>query len=119
RIAAALGTALPRSARVVASRESPPACRMTKRALISGFTSTGLDAADLRVLPAPVARHLPNSESYDAGVHVGTSQPDPEVVQIRFFEPPGIQMTSSLQKEVEKNFTRGELRRVAFGAVGS
>ncbi len=119
RIATALGTALPRGARVVASRESPPACRMTKRALISGFTSTGLDVADLRVLPAAVARHLLKSEGYDAGIHVGTSQTDPEVVQIRLFEPPGIQMTSARQKEVEKNFTRGELRRVAFGAIGT
>src|SRR5437763_2216060 len=119
RIAAALGTALPRGARVVASRESAAACRMIKRALISGFTSTGLDVADLRVLPAAVARHLLKSEGYDAGAHVGTSVSDPEVVQIRFFEPPGIQMTAALHKEVEKNFTRGELRRVAFGAVGS
>src|SRR5438552_1117745 len=119
RVAAALGTALKRGARVAASRESSSACRMIKRAMISGFTSSGLEVADLRVLPAAVARHLLKSEGYDAGVHVGTSTADPEVVQIRFFEPPGIQMTSALQKEVEKNFTRGELRRVAFGAVGS
>jgi mannose-1-phosphate guanylyltransferase/phosphomannomutase len=118
RIASALGTALPRGARVVASRESPSACRMIKRSMISGFTSTGVDVSDLRVLPAAVARHLLKSEGYDAGVHVGTSQTDPEVVQIRFFEPPGIQMTPALQKEVERNFTRGELRRAAFGAVG-
>ncbi|MBW8741814.1 MAG: NTP transferase domain-containing protein [Acidobacteria bacterium] len=118
RLAAALGTALPRGARVVASREAAPACRMTKRALISGLTSTGVDVSDLRVLPAAVARHLLKSEGYSAGVHVGTSQADPEVVQIRFFEPPGIQMTSALQKEIEKNFTRGELRRAAFGAIG-
>jgi mannose-1-phosphate guanylyltransferase/phosphomannomutase len=118
RIAVALGTALPRGGRVVASRESPSACRMIKRALISGFASAGLTVADLRVLPAAVARHLLKSEGYDAGVHVGTSTTDPELVQIRFFEPPGIQMTSALQKEVEKNYTRGELRRSAFGAIG-
>jgi mannose-1-phosphate guanylyltransferase / phosphomannomutase len=118
RIAVALGTTLPRGGRVVASRESPAACRMIKRALISGFASAGLTVSDLRVLPAAVARHLLKSEGYDAGVHVGTSVVDPEVVQIRFFEPPGIQMTPALQKEVEKNYTRGELRRSAFGAIG-
>jgi mannose-1-phosphate guanylyltransferase/phosphomannomutase len=118
RIAVALGTALPRGGRVVASRESPAACRMIKRALISGFASAGLTVADLRVLPAAVARHLLKSEGYDAGVHVGTSTADPEVVQIRFFEPPGIQLTPAVQKEVEKNFTRGELRRAAFGSTG-
>jgi mannose-1-phosphate guanylyltransferase/phosphomannomutase len=118
RIAAALGTALKRDARVVASRESAPACRMIKRAMITGFTSAGLEVADLRVLPAAVARHLLKSEGYDVGFHVGMSQTDPEVVQIRFFEQPGIQLSPSLQKEIEKNFTRGELRRVGFSDIG-
>src|SRR4029077_8180068 len=118
RIAAALGTALKRDARIVASRESAPACRMIKRAMISGFTSAGLEVADLRVLPSAVARPLVKSEGYEAGFHVGTSQVDPEVVQIRFFEQPGIQLSTALQKEIEKNFTRGELRRVGFSDIG-
>ncbi len=119
RIAAALGTALKRGARVAASRESAPACRMIKRALITGFTSAGLDVADLRVLPAAVARHLLKTEGYEAGIHVGTSQVDPEIVQIKFFEQPGIQLSPSMQKEIEKNFMRGELRRASFGDIGS
>jgi mannose-1-phosphate guanylyltransferase/phosphomannomutase len=119
RLAAALGTALKRGARVVGSRESAPACRMIKRAMISGFSSSGLDVADLRVLPAAVARHLLKSEGYEAGFHVGTSQTDPEVVQIRFFEQPGITLSAALQKEIEKNFTRGELRRVGFADTGT
>jgi mannose-1-phosphate guanylyltransferase/phosphomannomutase len=118
RIAAALGTALKRDARVVASRESAPACRMIKRAMITGFTSAGLEVADLRVLPSAVARHLLKAEGYEAGFHVGTGQADPEVVQIRFFEQPGIPLSPSLQKEIEKNFTRGELRRVGFSDIG-
>jgi mannose-1-phosphate guanylyltransferase/phosphomannomutase len=118
RIAAALGTALKRDARVVASRESSPACRMIKRAMITGFTSAGLEVGDLRVLPSAVARHLLKAEGYEAGFHVGMSQVDPEVVQIRFFEQPGIPLSPSLQKEIEKNFTRGELRRVGFGDIG-
>jgi mannose-1-phosphate guanylyltransferase/phosphomannomutase len=118
RVAAALGTALKRGARVAASRESSSACRMIKRAMISGFTSAGIEVADLRVLPAAVARHLLKTEGYEAGFHVGTSQADPEVVQIRFFEQPGIQLSTTMQKEIEKNFTRGELRRAAFSDIG-
>jgi mannose-1-phosphate guanylyltransferase/phosphomannomutase len=118
RLASALGTALKRGSRVVASRESPAACRMIKRAMISGLNSTGVDVADLRVLPAAVSRHLLKTHGYDAGFHVGTGSSDPEVVQIRFFEPPGIQLTASLQKEIEKHFTRQELRRVAWSDVG-
>jgi mannose-1-phosphate guanylyltransferase/phosphomannomutase len=118
RLAAALGTALKRGARVVASRESPPACRMIKRAMISGLNSTGVDVADLRVLPAAVSRHLLKAEGFDAGFHVGVSYGDPEVLEIRFYEQPGIQLTASLQKEIEKHYTRLELRRAAFTAVG-
>jgi mannose-1-phosphate guanylyltransferase/phosphomannomutase len=119
RLAAALGTALNRGARVVTSRESPPACGMIKRAIITGLTSTGVDVADLRVLPAPVTRHVLKAHGYDAGVHIGVSASDPEVIQIRFYEPPGIQLTAGLQKEIEKHYTRQELRRMAYGEVGS
>jgi mannose-1-phosphate guanylyltransferase / phosphomannomutase len=119
RLAAALGTALKRGARVVASRESPPACRMIKRAMISGLTSTGVDVADLRVLPAAVSRHLLKTQGYDAGFHVGVSYSDPEQLEIRFYEQPGIQLTAPLQKEIEKHYTRLELRRAAFTAVGT
>ncbi len=118
RLAAALGTALKRGARVVASRESPSACRMIKRAMISGLNSTGIDVADLRVLPAAVSRHLLKSQGYEAGFHVGVSHSDPEVIEIRFYEQPGIQLTAGLQKEIEKHFTRHELRRAAFNSVG-
>jgi mannose-1-phosphate guanylyltransferase/phosphomannomutase len=119
RLAAAAGTALKRGARVVASREASPACRLLKRAMISGFLSTGVDVADLRVLPAAVSRHLLKSEGFELGFHVGTSSTDPEIVQIRFFEQPGIQLTNGFQKEIEKHFARQELRRAAAADVGS
>src|SRR3989441_3280381 len=117
-LAAALGTALKRGARVVASRESPAACRMIKRAMISRLTSTGINVADPRVLPAAVSRHLVKEHGYEAGFHVGTRSSDPEVVQIRYFEQPGMPLTPELQKEVEKHFTRRELRRASFSDTG-
>jgi mannose-1-phosphate guanylyltransferase/phosphomannomutase len=119
RLAAAFGTALERGARVVASREAPGACRMIKRAMIAGLNSTGVDVADLRVIPSTVNRHLLKSESYDGGFHVGVALSDPEVIQIRFFEPLGIQLTPSMQKEIEKHFVRQEIRRSAATQVGS
>ncbi len=118
RLAVALGTTLKRGARVVASRESVRACRMIKRTMISGLNSTGVDVSDLRVLPSAVARHLLKTESYDMGFHVGVSHHDPEVVLIRFFEQPGVQLGSGQEKEIEKNFVRRELRLVGAGDVG-
>jgi mannose-1-phosphate guanylyltransferase / phosphomannomutase len=119
RLAAALGTALKRGANVVASREAPRACRTIKRAMITGLNSAGVDVADLRVLPPAVSRHMMKTQGYDAGIHVGVSQSDPERILIRFFEPPGIQMTPDLEKEVAKHFNRREFRRVPFGNIGN
>jgi len=119
RLAAALGTALKRGARVVASRESAAACRMIKRAMISGISSTGVHVDDLRVSPAAVARHLVKSEAHQAGFHVGVSPSDPEAIRIQFFEAPGVEMGDAMEKEVEKHFTRGEFRRVAAAEVGT
>jgi mannose-1-phosphate guanylyltransferase / phosphomannomutase len=119
RLAAALGTALKKGSQVVASREAPPACRMIKRALITGLISTGVDVADLRVLPSPVNRHVLKLHGYDAGIHVTTSANDSELVRIQFHEPPGIQLTPALQKEIEKHFSRHELRRVGANEVGA
>ncbi|MGI8422190.1 MAG: sugar phosphate nucleotidyltransferase, partial [Gaiellaceae bacterium] len=119
RLANAFGTELKRGSRVVASRESAAVCRVIKRAMLSGLVATGVDVADLRVLPAAVNRHLLKTESYDAGFHVGTSQADPEVVQIRFFEPAGVTLGPALQMEIEKHYTRQELRRMAARDVGT
>src|SRR5688500_12728353 len=119
RLAAALGTALKRGSRVVVSRDSGAACRMLKRAMISGLNATGVDVADLRVSPPSVSRHVLKTQAFDAGVHVGVSHLDSEAVFVRIYEPPGILLTASLQKEIEKNFTRQELRRVPAGGVGS
>ncbi len=118
RVAAGFGTILERGVNVVSSRETSPASRMIQRAMITGLNSTGLNVADLRVLPAAVGRHLVKAHGYAAGFHVGTSSVDPELVQIRFFEQDGIQLTSALQKEIEKHFFRHDFRRARHHEVG-
>jgi mannose-1-phosphate guanylyltransferase / phosphomannomutase len=118
RLAAALGTSLRRGDRVVASRDSADACRMIQRAIIAGLTSTGVHVADLRISPAAITRHVLKTQAMQAGVHVGRSSTDAEMIQVRVFEWPGNQMTSALQKEVEKHFSRQELRRATFAEVG-
>jgi mannose-1-phosphate guanylyltransferase/phosphomannomutase len=119
RIASALGTALPAGSRVVASRDASDACRMIERAIIAGLSSTGVDVADLRVSPSAVTRHVLKTQALAAGVHVGRAGNDPERLQVRVFEPPGIQMGDRLRKLVERQFSRQELRRAAAPDVGA
>ena len=118
RIGLALGTALKRGARVVTSREAPPACQLVRRAVITGVSATGVHVADLRVMPSAVMRHLLKSEGFDAGFHVRQSPTDPEAVQIQIFEPLGVEASSAFLKELEKHVNRQELRRAAWDGVG-
>ncbi len=118
RLGIALGTALERGARVVTSRAASDSCRLIRRALLAGVNSTGVHVADLRVTPAAVNRHLLKAEGFEAGIHVQPSPSDPEVVEIRLFEPPGTPVTPELVKEIDKHFSRQEFRRAAWTEVG-
>jgi mannose-1-phosphate guanylyltransferase/phosphomannomutase len=118
RIGIALGTALKRGERVVTSRAAPPACRLLKRAVLSGVISTGVHVADLHVMAPAVNRHFLKNEGMGAGVHVRPSAQDPEVMEIQFFEAPGTQASPEFVKEIEKHFQRQEFRRAAHDEVG-
>jgi mannose-1-phosphate guanylyltransferase / phosphomannomutase len=118
RVGIAVGTALKRGDRVAMSRAAPPACRLLKRAVLSGVISTGVHVADLHVMPPAVTRHFLKNEGVGAAIHVRPRRQDPEAVEIQFFEPPGMQATPEFLKEVEKHFLRQEFRRAAFGEVG-
>jgi mannose-1-phosphate guanylyltransferase/phosphomannomutase len=118
RLGIALGTALERGSRVVTSRAASASGRLIRRALLAGVNSTGVHAADVRVMPAAVNRHLLKSGGYDAGIHVQPSPADPEILEIRIFQPPGITATPELVQEIEKHFARQEFRRAAWDEVG-
>jgi mannose-1-phosphate guanylyltransferase / phosphomannomutase len=118
RLGLALGTALDRGDRVVTSRAASASCRLLRRALMAGVNSTGVHATDLQVMPAAVNRHFLKTEGFDAGIHVQPSPNDPEVLQIRIFEPPGTPATPDLVKELDKHFSRQEFRRASWNDVG-
>ena len=118
RVGIALGTALERGERIVTSRAASDSCRLIRRALLAGLNSTGVHAGDLQIMPAAVNRHLLKNEGFEAGIHVQPSPSDPEVVQIRIFEPPGTPASPELVKEIEKHYARQEFRRASWEEVG-
>jgi len=118
RVGIALGTALERGERIVTSRAASDSCRLIRRALLAGLNSTGVHAGDLQIMPAAVNRHLLKNEAFEAGIHVQPSPSDPEVVQVRIFEPPGTPASPELVKEIEKHYARQEFRRASWEEVG-
>jgi len=103
---------------VVTSRDAHPASRMIKRSLISGLVSTGVDVSDLRVAMPAVARHQLKIDERAGGIHVRLAPDDPEVVQIRFFEAPGILASDTTLKAIERTYHRQEYRRESTSEIG-
>jgi mannose-1-phosphate guanylyltransferase/phosphomannomutase len=118
RIGMAYGTTLARGARVVVSRDANPAARMIKRSLISGLAATGVNVSDLRVAMPAVNRHQLKIDEQAGGLHVQISPDDPELIQISFFESPGILVSEATLKSIERAYSRQEYRRVSAAEIG-
>lgn len=118
KVAMAYGTTLRKGAIVMTSRDADPISRIIKRAMISGLNASGVNVRDLRVASPPLARHEIKVGRAQGAVHVRLSSWDPEMVQIQIFEPPGIPIRESTQKDIEKYFSRGDFRRAFVSEVG-
>ncbi|HEY9069069.1 MAG TPA: sugar phosphate nucleotidyltransferase [Candidatus Ozemobacteraceae bacterium] len=118
KVGAAFGSTLPKGASVNCSRNSHKICRIINRALICGLTSSGVNVADLRVMPSPVARFKPSAFRRAGGLHVGLSACDPNQIEIRIFDAEGRELAPSNQKSIERLFNREDFRRVSMTDVG-
>ena len=115
----ALGTALKRGARVVTSREAPPACRLVRRAVITGMIATGVHVADLRVMPAAVTRHLLKTRGVRRRASTcARARPTRRRCRSRSSSRPASRPRARFLKEIEKHVSRQEFRRAACDGVG-
>ncbi len=118
RMAMAYGTVLRKGDVVMTSRDAAPASRVVKRAIISGLSSTGVSVRDLRICTPAVNRHQIKVGSAQGGIHVRVSGWDPEMLQIQVFEPPGVPLSESSQKAIERYYGREDFRRAYYSELG-
>ena len=119
KLGAAFGATLPRGVTVTVNRDINHSARMIKRGLISGLPSAGIHAADLRSMPIPVARYYTRIGGAVGGVHVRISPYDARVVDIKFFDEQGLDLSKSTERKIEKVFFREDFRRVYLDEVGT
>src|SRR5467141_3130942 len=117
RLGAAVGALSPKGTEIAISRDYTRAARMLHRALISGMISSGANATDLSVLPAPVARYWARHNHVSA-LHVQTSPVDPRAVDIRLFDDHGLDIDSRTERKLESLYFREDIRRVLHYEMG-
>ncbi|MCX7716098.1 MAG: sugar phosphate nucleotidyltransferase, partial [Endomicrobia bacterium] len=118
KLGAAFGSLLGKGKNVITSRDAHKASRMIKRSMISGLLSSGVKVGDLRAAPIPVVRYEVAKENVDGGIHVRLSPKNPNVVEIRFFDKDGNDISVAQEKSIEQLFLREDFPRAALEEVG-
>jgi mannose-1-phosphate guanylyltransferase/phosphomannomutase len=117
RLGAAVGALSPKGTEIAISRDYTRSARMIHRAVMSGMISSGANATDLSVLPAPVARYWARHNHVSA-VHVQTSPVDPRSADIRIFDDHGLDLDKRSERKLENLFFREDIRRVSHYEMG-
>lgn len=119
KLGAAFGATLSKGAIVTINRDMHRSPRMIKRAIISGLPSAGIRAWDLGSQPIPVARYYTKISGAEGGVHVRLSPFDQRVVDIRFMDREGMNLSKDKERAVERIFFREDFRRVYLDDIGT
>jgi mannose-1-phosphate guanylyltransferase/phosphomannomutase len=119
KLGAAFGATLPKGSTVTINREPHRSPRMIKRATISGLPSAGINVQDLRSMPIPVARYITRVSDAAGGVHTRLSPFDQRVVDIKFFDGRGLDLSKAAERNVERVFFREDFRRVYLDEIGA
>lgn len=119
RLGAAFASTMPKGALVVINRDPHRSPRMLKRAIIAGMPSAGVNAWDTRSVPIPVARHFIRVSEAAGGVHVRLSPFDTRVVDVRFFDSEGMELSNAHERKIEQVMSREDFRRVYLDDIGT
>ena len=118
KLGAAYGATLPKGSVVMVNRDPNRTPRMIKRAIISGLPSAGVNVSDLATVPIPVARYVTRVSEAQGCVDVRLSPYDNRIVDIKFFDHNGLDISKPAERKVESTFFREDFRRVYLDEVG-
>jgi mannose-1-phosphate guanylyltransferase/phosphomannomutase len=119
KLGAAYGAVLEKGSVVCVNRDDHKTPRMVKRAVISGLPSAGINVSDLESVPLPVARYYVRTTDAVGGVHIRLSPFDPRVIDIKFLDANGLDISKNVERKIENLFFREDFRRVYLDDIGS
>jgi mannose-1-phosphate guanylyltransferase/phosphomannomutase len=119
KLGAAFAASMPVGSTVTINRDDDRSSRMIKRGIIGGLPSAGINVADLRSMPIPVARYITRISDAVGGVHVRVSPYDRSVIDIRFVDSRGMNLDKNTERGIEKIFFREDFRRVYLDEIGA
>jgi hypothetical protein len=86
---------------------------------MSGLLSVGVDVQDLGVAPIPVVRYQVAALGLAGGAHVRKSPYDPQMLDIKFFDPRGLEVPPDREKAMERLFFMEDFERAPMDGIGT
>lgn len=117
-LGAAYGATLSKGSVVMVNRDPNRTPRMIKRAIIAGLPSAGINVADLTTVPLPVARYVTRVSEALGCVDVRLSPFDNRILDIKFLDHNGMDISKPAERKVENTFFREDFRRVYLDEIG-
>ncbi len=118
KIGSAYGAYVGSGAYVVISRDDHRTTRMIKRGIISGILSAGVNVGDMLNAPIPVARYEIGNDGEIGGIHIRQSPYDAKLIDIKFFDKFGSDISINQEKSIEQLFFREDFKRADMDEVG-
>ena len=102
--------------RVVIGKDTRLSGYMIESALVSGFTSVGVDVLLLGPMPTPAVAMLTKSMRADLGVMISASHNPFEDNGIKLFDPEGYKLSDEIERAIEELIDSDLTKRLAASA---
>jgi len=119
KIGAAYGSTLKKGSSILISRDYHRASFMLERSLMAGILSTGVNIYDFRIAPLSVTKYVAKTLKVAGGLHIRKSPYDPKMIDMKFFDADGLDISLGQEKSIENAFFREEYRRAENEKVGT
>ncbi len=118
KLGSSFGAMLGKGSAVTSSMDGHKASRMISRGLISGLLSAGVNVSNLEKVPSPINRYELKALKSKGGIHVRKSPFDPNLLDIKFFDSNGMDLSPSKEKAIERLFWGEDYDRASADETG-
>ncbi|MCE5299292.1 MAG: NTP transferase domain-containing protein [Spirochaetia bacterium] len=119
KIGAAYASTMKKGSYILISRDYHRTSFMLERAIMSGILSAGVNIHDFRIAPISVTKYVAKSLKVTGGLHIRKSPYDEKMIDIKFFDADGLDISLGQEKSIENSFFREEYRRADSESVGT
>lgn len=118
KLGAAYGSGLREGVSVALGSDGSRASQVVKRAISAGVLSAGHDVHDTGIVTMPVQRFAVAKLRTGGGIYISGSPDDPNGILIRFIDDKALDIDSSTQRSIERDFFGEDFKRALASVTG-